>query len=119
MMPPEPTGVAVGACRPTQSLKNSVINAIGLGHPKAVIKVIRLPVLTAIVSSCQLLAGAAVLVGTTRVRKASTGRVRSVRRSPLTLFTCPSIAAATTRPAASADAVEVFAPSQTKAPRSV
>ena len=40
MTPPVRTGAARGACRPTLSLTNSVINARGLGQPKVDTKVI-------------------------------------------------------------------------------
>ena len=113
MMPPEPTGAARGACQGLLSLKNSVRNAIGHGHPKVDIKVIRLLVLTATVSSSLLLAGAAVLIGSSWVWTATTGRVRSVRRTPDALVTCSSVAAATTRTTTTVDTVGVFAPSLT------
>ena len=112
MMPLVQTGAVRGACQPSLSLKNSVINANGLGHPKADTKVIRLLVLMATVSSFLLQAGATVLIRTTWVSTATTGRVRSVRRTPITLVTWASIAATTARAAAPAEAVEVFAPSQ-------
>ena len=74
--------------------------------------VIRLLVLTATVSSSLLLAGAAVLIGSSWVWTATTGRVRSVRRTPDALVTCSSVAAATTRTTTTVDTVGVFAPSQ-------
>ena len=95
-----------------QKMRNSVINAIGHGHPKVDIKVIRLPVLMATPSSFLLLAGATVLVGTTRVGKATTGRVHSVRRTLATLVACASIAVAITRTPTTVVMVKVFVPSQ-------
>ena len=114
---PVRTGAAVGACRPMLSLKNYVmkLNASGHGHPKADIKVIRLPVLTATASSFLLLAGATVLITVllraTWVSAANTGRVRSVCRTPTSLVSCTSIAATTTRTTPAVKIVEVFAPS--------
>ena len=111
--PPVRTGAARGACRPYLCFTNSVINARVHGHPKEDIMVIRLLVLTETVSSSLLLAGAAVLIGTTWVCSATTVRVRSFRRTPAALVSCSSVAAATARTTASAvDTVEVFAPSQ-------
>ena len=110
--PPVRTGAARGACRPRLSLKNSIRNASGHGHPKMVIMVVRLQVLTATVSSSLLLAGATVLVRTAWVRTANTGRVHSVRMNPTSLVTCTSQAAATTSTLTTVKLVEVFAPSQ-------
>ena len=112
MMPPVPTGAVRGACQPSLSLKNSVINASGLGHPKADTKVIRLLVLMATVSSSLLLAGATVPVRTAWVSTATTGQVRSVRHTPTTLVACTSVAAATARIWAAVVSVEVFVPLQ-------
>ena len=112
MMLQEPTGAVRGACQPKQRWTNSVQNAIGLGHPKAVIKVIRLLVLTATVSSSLLLAGVYLPIRAAWMRAATTGRVRSVRRPPISFVTCASLAAATARTATSAVSVKAFAPLQ-------
>ena len=79
-------------------------NAIGHGHPKTVIMVIRLLVLTARVSSFLLLAFAAVRIRPPWVGS-STGRVCSVRRTPAPLVTCYSLTATTARATASVAAV--------------
>ena len=110
--PPVRTGAVRGAFQRLLSLKNSVINAIGPGHPKADTKVIRLLVLMATVSSFLLQAGATVLIRTTWVSTATTGRVHSVRRTLATLVTWASIAAVTARATTAVDSVELFVLSQ-------